>query len=92
MLEERELTAVIVALVASLYAYLNRGKLTEVPYSLLLFGSFGLLLASLVCSVLEVFVWEDTVNFIQHLLAPASVVVLAIWFWLAFVYRESSTT
>ena len=92
MLEERELVAVFVALAVCGFFLMNRGKLAEVPHSRLLIVSIGLLTASLVCSVIEVFVWEDTANLIQHTLAPASSVVLAIWSWLTFVRREGSST
>jgi len=84
MLEERELFAAIVALVASAFFLINRAKIATAPHPRLLITSFVLLAASLVSSVVEVFFWEEFFNFFQHALAPSSLVLLAIWSWLTF--------
>lgn len=92
MLEDRELLAAIVALAVSLFIVVHRGRLPKVPHSQILIVSFYLLAASLVCSVVEVFFWEDVFNFIQHALAPTSLVLLAIWSWLTFVRPDGVST
>ena len=88
MLEEREVVAAIVALAVSLFFFVNRVKLATVPHARLLGVSFGLLVASLVCSAIEVVCWEELFNFLQHALTPSSLVLLAIWSWLTFVRHD----
>jgi len=88
MLEEREVIAAIAAVAVSLVFLVNRGWLATVPHVRVLGASFGLLMASMICSVIEVIFWKDTFNLLQHALAPASLVLLAIWSWLTFVRHD----
>jgi len=85
MLEEREIIAAIVAIAVATFFAVNRDQLAKLPHARILMISFGLLAASLGCSVIETLFWEDVFNFLQHLFAPASMVFLAIWTWLNFV-------
>ena len=85
MLEEREVIAATVGVVVYLFVVVNREKLSQVPHSRILLVSFGMLTASLLCSVIEVLVWKELFNFLQHVLALTSIVLLAIWSWLTFV-------
>ena len=63
MPEEREVAALIVSIVVCMFFIINRSKIVEIPHSQLLTASFGMLAASVACSVIEVFVWEDTNRF-----------------------------
>lgn len=85
MLEEREIIAAVVAILVLVFFFVNRSKLTTAPNWRVLVVSFGLLAASLICSVVEVLFWQEGFNFLQHALAPASLVLLAIWSWLTCV-------
>ena len=90
MFEVRESMALIAACVVSTFFYLHRAKLVRLPYWGLLMVSFGLLVSSLACSMIEELFWKEVLDFVQHLLAPLSVVLLAIWSWLTFVRHKES--
>ena len=88
MPEDRELIAAIAATLMVLFFFINRSKVAAAPHARLLVASFSLMAASLVCSVVEVFFWEEQINFVQHALASLSMVTLAVWAWLTFVAND----
>ena len=91
MLEGHEAVSAILGLVMIAFIVVNRGKLGTASHPRVLIASFGLFAASLFCSAIEGLFWEDILDFFQHVLAPASLVLLAIWSWLTCVHEDGAS-
>jgi hypothetical protein len=91
MLEGHEAISAILGLVMIVFVAVNRAKLPRALPSRILLASLLLYVASLLCSAIEVMFWTDTIDFLQHLLAPVSLVLLAIWSWRTFVRKDGAS-
>jgi len=65
-------------------------KLQRIPFATILFTAFFLLLAGLIMTILEGFIFKDTLNIIEHLCYAISSVSLVFWTWKVFAAKGAS--
>ena len=79
MLEDRECVSALLAVFAGIFILCIRKRIAGVPFHTLLFAAFACIACSWVLSVAEAFVWEEGLNFLQHLFSGLSGLLLALW-------------
>ena len=62
----------------------NRHKLKYLPAYKILLTAFLISFTGWVATVIEAFLWENTINAIEHICYMVSAIFLAIWCWKAF--------
>jgi len=83
-MEEREIITLLLGVAVLGYVYFNRGELGQLPSPPVLFASFIILLAGWLFTVIEVFVWPNALNTLEHICYTTSSVILAWWCWSLF--------
>ena len=87
-MEEREVLSCLLSLCVAIFIVSQYHKPKLIPSFRILFTSFALLLLSWNFSVVEGFIWERGLNFLQHLCSGLSAIFLAFWCWLMFVKKS----
>ncbi len=81
MVENNEVLALVLALGVLAFLSFQREQLRVIPHVRLLAGSFLLLCAGYVLTVLEGLFWYDLLNTLEHVCNNLSIVCLVLWAW-----------
>jgi len=81
MIEENEVIGLVLSLGVLAFAWWNRAGLRSLPRWGLLFAAFCALLIGRVLTVLEGFVLEEPVNYVEHASYITGALLLAVWCW-----------
>ena len=79
-----ELIMLIISLVVLVQVVANYRFLQRLPWRSLILCSFTLLALSAFCTVAESLVFEEVLNYIEHLSSMVAAVLLAVWCWCVF--------
>lgn len=79
-----ELIMLIISLVVVIQVVANFKLLKQFPRMPLLLWSFGLVVLSAICTVVESLFWVEVLNYIEHLSFMAASILLAVWCWRVF--------
>ncbi|MFW9996906.1 MAG: hypothetical protein ACFFD4_32995 [Candidatus Odinarchaeota archaeon] len=82
--QESEIIIFLLGIGSLIFIQFNRQQLRRLPSSGTFLTGFYLLLAGWALSILEQFLFEDFINFVQHACFAAGWSVLATWCWLVF--------
>jgi len=90
MIQANEIITLLLGVGVFIFIFGNRQQLTgSSELKILIFG-FYLILAGWIFTVLEGFFWRDFLNFIEHLCYATSSVLIAIWCFKVFKWRDES--
>ncbi len=81
MIQEFEVFQLLLGSGALLFVLRNRPYLRQLPAPHLLLLAFSCALASWTLSVAEGFLWEETLNLLQHACTAVGAIFLATWCW-----------
>ena len=87
MYEPFEIFQIVLAIAVAVLVFVNRGTLKRVPRFEIIILAFSLFVISVVCSVIEGFVWNELFNYCQHVTAMLSTVLVTVWCWTVFVAK-----
>ena len=79
-----ELIMLIISLVVLVQIVANYRFLQRLPWRSLILWSFALLALSAFCTVAESLVFEEVLNYIEHVSSMTAAILLAIWCWCVF--------
>lgn len=89
MVEKYEIVVLILGLVALVVGFINREKLSYLPYKEIFAGAFLLFLTSWLFTNLETFLWGYILNLLEHLSQVLGGLLVATWCWKVFVKGEN---
>jgi len=84
MIQENEVILLLLGLGVLIFVLNNRLRLQRFPESKVLIAGFYMLMAGWVLTVLEGFLLEGLLNFIEHMCYASSAVLVAAWCWKVF--------
>jgi hypothetical protein len=82
VIQENEAVTLLLSVGVAIFIAQNRSRLTLLPYHRLVIGSFLVLLAARILTILEGYCYEEILNFAEHICYSISVLQLAVWTWL----------
>ncbi len=88
MIQENEIILLLLGLGVLIFVLSNRLRLQRLPESKTLIAGFYMLMAGWVLTVLEGFLLEGLLNFIEHMCYASSAVLVAAWCWKVFGKEE----
>jgi hypothetical protein len=88
MIQENEIILLLLGLGVLIFVLSNRLRLQRLPESKTLIAGFYMLMAGWVLTVLEGFLLERLLNFIEHMCYASSAVLVAAWCWKVFGKEE----
>ena len=84
MVQENEVILFLLGVGVLIFILANRQRLKRLPASRILIAGFYVLLAGWVLTILEGFVWNEFLNFLEHTCYAGSAVLVATWCWKVF--------
>ena len=88
MLQENEIIRLLLGLGVLVFVIASRSRLRRVPAWSVLSAAFAVLLIGWIITILEGFIWESALNYIEHLCYAGSAVFLLVWCWRVFWQGE----
>lgn len=92
MLHANELVMLIIGIGTLLFILNNHHQLKRVPSSNILLGSFYLLVMGWFSTVMEGFLLESLLNYLEHFFYAASSILLAFWCWQTLYSKRNSSS
>ncbi|MBN2138828.1 MAG: hypothetical protein JW720_13550 [Sedimentisphaerales bacterium] len=84
MIHENEVIMFVLGLGVLIFILANYAYLKRIPSAGILIAGFCVLVVGWAMTVLEGFLWENSLNFIEHTCYAVSSVLVAVWFWSTF--------
>jgi hypothetical protein len=81
MFHENEVIMLIMGLIVLILFFFNFQRLQSVFSFKLFFAGYCLMTTGWIATVLEGYVWESGLNFLEHSCYAAGMIVLAAWCW-----------
>lgn len=81
MIQESEVLALLLGIGVFVFLMTNRTQLFRAPYFGIIHAAFYAVLVGWILTILEGFLWEETLNFLEHFCYMSSSVLLAVWTW-----------
>lgn len=85
MIQEYEISAMLIGIGVVLYTLLNHGRISRIPFSKTLQYSFFFLCAGYIFTVAEGLFLGQVLNLIEHLCYAASSFLVALWCFRVFL-------
>ena len=90
MIQQNEVIMFLLGVGALIFIIGNRLRLQLLPRSKTLIAGFYMLLAGWILTILEGFILEELLNFIEHICYASSAVLMAVWCWQVFGKKGGS--
>ena len=71
-----------------IFILVNKQKVKRIPAAKILFAAFYVLLVGYVLTIFEGLFWKDFLNVLEHSCYTASSVLVAVWCWKIFAYKQ----
>lgn len=84
MVQDNEIVMLLLGVGVLIFTLINRYKLRRIPATRILILSFYVLLGGWVLTVIEGFIWNEFLNFLEHICYALSSVLMATWCWKVF--------
>ena len=88
MIQENEAIVLLLGIGGLIFIQANRLRLKDLPESQIIIAGYCMLLTGWVLTVLEGFIWKETLNFIEHVCYAGSAALMATWCWKVFGKEE----
>jgi hypothetical protein len=90
MIHSNELMLMLAGMVIVVFIITKHHQLKSIPAYLWLISSFFLLSAGWTLSVVEVFIYPEFLNYLEHLFYTSSTIMLMVWYWKARASHASN--
>ena len=90
MIQENEVIMFLIGIGALLFEVWNRDQLNAIRNKKFLIMAFHFLVLAWLITILEGFIWGDTLNILEHFCYAVSGVLISIWTWKATRRREET--
>jgi Na+/H+-dicarboxylate symporter len=90
MIQENEVIMLLLGIGCLAFIVTNRGKMEQIPESRTLVSSFYILIIGNVLTVLEGLLWNDFLNYLEHISYAVSSILLAVWCWKIFTRKTGA--
>jgi len=84
MIQENETIVLLLGTGVLVFILFNRKGLRKFPEVGIFLVGYGFLFWAWLLTVLEVYLWQDTLNLLEHLSYTASSLMILIWSWKVF--------
>ncbi|HRU14462.1 MAG TPA: hypothetical protein P5017_01925 [Anaerohalosphaeraceae bacterium] len=89
-IQENEVITLLITVGVGFFLLANRKTIRTLPFHRILMISYSFYLASLFFTVLEGFIWETVLNYLEHISMVAFSCAFFWWCWRMGVRRETS--
>ncbi|MFX0094130.1 MAG: hypothetical protein ACFFBD_20500 [Candidatus Hodarchaeota archaeon] len=90
VINQSEYLILLVGLAILVFIWLNREEIRHLSFRKVLLAAFCVLVVGWILSIIEELLWEELLNFMQHLCFAISSFLVALWSWMTFKKQEES--
>jgi len=84
MVQENEIVMLLLGIGVLIFTLNNLSQLKLIPKWRILIWTFHIVLGGWLLTVLESFLWNELLNFLEHTCYAVSSVLMAVWCWKVF--------
>ena len=88
MIQQNEIIMLLLGIGCMIFILVNKQKVKRIPAAKILFAAFYVLLVGYVLTIFEGLFWKDFLNVLEHSCYTASSVLVAVWCWKIFSYKQ----
>lgn len=88
MIQQNEIIMLLLGIGCMIFILVNKQKVKRIPAAKILFAAFYVLLVGYVLTIFEGLFWKDFLNVLEHSCYTASSVLVAVWCWKIFAYKQ----